>query len=203
MKEEETDKTIEGKNGTNGDAAGHHETRAHAEGHEEHKKKKKKEEPLEQLKTHLLEKEKEINELKERVLYQQAEFENFKKLKAKEKQGTLRFGNERLIKDLLPIIDNLERAIEHGDKTDDTKSVMEGVRMTLNGLLKVLEQFHVTRVEAVGKPFDPNVHEAVMHVERNEDEPGTVAEEFQKGYLLDGRLLRPSMVSVVKGPESE
>jgi molecular chaperone GrpE len=67
----------------------------------------------------------------------------------------------------------------------------------------VLEQFHVTRVEAVGKPFDPNVHEAVMHVERNEDEPGTVAEEFQKGYLLDGRLLRPSMVSVVKGPESE
>lgn len=169
--------------------------------HEEHKKKKKKEE--EELKTALEERDKQIEELKEKLLYQQADFENFKKLKVREKQEVLRFGNEQLIKELLPVIDNLERAIEHAGKSEEAKSITEGVALTLSGFLKVLEKFDVTRVDAVGKKFDPNFHEAVYQEESKEAEPGTVIGEFQKGYVMDGRLLRPSMVSVAKKPETE
>jgi molecular chaperone GrpE len=171
--------------------------------HEEHKKKKRKEDAIEELKANLEGKEKEIEELKEKLLYHQADFENFKKLKAKEKQEVLRFGNETLIKELLPVIDNLERAIEHAGKTEEAKAIAEGVTLTLNGFLKVLEKFDVSRVEAKGKKFDPNLHEAVYQEESEHAEPGTVVAEFQKGYLMDGRLLRPSMVSVAKMTESE
>lgn len=169
--------------------------------HEEQKKKKK-EELIEELNVTLAEKEKQIEELKERMLYQQAEFENFKKLKAREKQELLRFGNETLIKELLPVIDNLERAVEHAGKTEEAKSIAEGVALTFNGFLKVLEKFDVTRIEALGRTFDPNLHEAVYQEEKEGAEPGTVVGEFQKGYMMDGRLLRPSMVSVAKKPET-
>ncbi len=176
---------------------------------EEQKKKKKKDE-TEEVKAALLEKQKELEEkdqaiaeLKEKLLYQQADFENFKKLKAKEKQEVLRYGNETLIKELLPVIDNLERAIEHASKTEDSKTIVEGVELTLNGFLKVLERSGVNRVEAVGKGFDPNLHEAVYTEERDDVEPGTVIGEFQKGYIMEGRLLRPSMVSVAKKPSGE
>ena len=141
--------------------------------------------------------------LKFRLLYQQAEFENFKKLKAKEKQELLRFGNETLVKEMLPVIDNLERAIEHASKTSESKAIVEGVELTLSGLLKVLEKFGVQRVEAQGKKFDPNLHEAVYEEERKDVAPGTVVGELQKGYIMDGRLLRPAMVSVAKKPETE
>jgi molecular chaperone GrpE len=179
------------------------------ESQEESKKKKKKEE-IEELKAALSEKQKEleekgkaINELKERILYQQADLENFKKLKAKEKQEALRYGNETLIKELLPVIDNLERAIEHASKTESSKTIVEGVELTLNGFRKVLERFGVTIVEALQAKFDPNLHEAVYTEERDDVEPGTVVGEFQKGYIMDGRLLRPSMVSVAKKPDAE
>jgi molecular chaperone GrpE len=124
-------------------------------------------------------------------------------LKAREKQEVLRFGNETLIKELLPVIDNLERAVEHGAKTDEAKNIVEGVVLTLNGFLKVLEKFDVGSIEAVGKKFDPNVHEAVYQEESDKKEPGTVIGEFQKGYVMDGRLLRPAMVSVAKKPKTE
>lgn len=184
------------------DEKGNEKAPHHAAGHEE-RKKKKKEEVVEDLKKALEEKEKEIEACKERLLYQQADFENFKKLKAREKQEVLRFGNETLVKELLPVIDNLERAIEHAGKTEEAKSITEGVALTLNGFLKVLEKFSVTRVEAVGKKFDPTVHEALYQEEKEDAEPGTVVAEFQKGYVMDGRLLRPSMVSVAKRPETE
>jgi len=174
----------------------------HAAGPEEHKKKSKEELIHEQEKT-ITEREKEIGELKDRLLYQQAEFENFKKLKAKEKQELLRFGNETLVKEMLPVIDNLERAIEHASKTSESKAIVEGVELTLSGLLKVLEKFGVQRVEAQGKKFDPNLHEAVYEEERKDVAPGTVVGELQKGYIMDGRLLRPAMVSVAKKPETE
>ena len=171
--------------------------------HDEHKKKRKKEDGADELKAAVQEREQQIEELKQKLLYQQADFENFKKLKAKEKQEVLRFGNETLIKELLPVIDNLERAIEHAGKTDEAKAIAEGVALTLNGFLKVLEKFDVTRIEAAGKKFDPNVHEAVYQEESDKVEPGTVIGEFQKGYVMDGRLLRPAMVSVAKRPERE
>jgi len=184
-----------------GEAPAHEEKVSEA--HEEHKKKKKKEEILEELKQKLEEKEKEAGELKERLLYQQADFENFKKLKAKEKQEALKFGNETLVKDLLPVIDNLERAIQHGCKSEDSKAIVEGVELTLNSFLKVLEKFGVTRVDALEREFDPNVHEAIAQEAREDKAPGTVVTELQKGYIMDGRLLRPSMVTVAKSSEKE
>ena len=199
--DEKDKKKSPGGNSENGQAA-HPE-----EALEEHKKKKKKED-VEGLKAALADKQKElgeketsIQELKERLLYQQADFENFKKLKVKEKADLLRYGNETLVKELLPVIDNLERAIEHATNTEGSKTIVEGVELTLGGFLKALEKFGVTRVEALQTTFDPNLHEAVFAEETNDAEPGTVVKEFQKGYVMDGRLLRPSMVSVAKKPE--
>ncbi len=194
-------------NGTNTEVEVQAQEEKAAEAHEEHKKKKKKEEVIEELRQKLQEtekeKEKEIAELKERLLYQQADFENFKKLKAKEKQEVLRFGNETLVKELLPVIDNLERAIQHGCKTEEASAIVEGVQLTLNSFLKVLEKFGVTRVEALEKEFDPNLHEAIAQEPREDKAPGTVVTELQKGYIMDGRLLRPSMVTVAKSSEEE
>jgi molecular chaperone GrpE len=166
----------------------------------DHKKKKKKEDHVEELQALIVEKDAEIAQLKEKQLYQQAEFENFKRLKMKEKQDALRYGNESLVKELLPVIDNLERAIEHAGKSDEAKSIVDGITLTLTGFLKALEKFNVCCVEAKGCKFDPNVHEAVLQEDSDQAEPGTVIGEFQKGYVMDGRLLRPSMVSVAKGP---
>jgi molecular chaperone GrpE len=170
---------------------------------QEEEKKASGEGGVEELKAALADREKEIVELKDKLLYQQADFENFKKLKAREKQEVLRFGNETLVKELLPVLDNLERAIEHAGKTEEARGIAEGVALTLNGFLKVLEKFDVTRIEAVGRKFDPNLHEAVYQEEKGDVEPGTIVGEFQKGYVMDGRLLRASMVSVAKKPESE
>jgi molecular chaperone GrpE len=190
------------KHGNAGGEHGKGKKEEHREPEQEEQKKKKKEEIIEDLHASLAEKEKQIEELKERILYQQAEFENFKKLKVREKLDLLRFGNETLVKELLPVIDNLERAIEHAGKTEEAKSIAEGVALTLNGFLKVLEKSDVTRVDALGRTFDPNLHEAVYQEEKDGVEPGTVVGEFQKGYVMDGRLLRPSMVSVAKKPET-
>ena len=186
----------------------HGETEAHEieeaqEEHkqDEHKKKKKKDDAAEELKKLLEEKEKQIKTLQEKMLYMQAEFENFKKLKMKEKQETLKYGNEALIKEFIPVVDNLEMALDHASKTDDSKGVLEGVQLTLNEFLKVLEKSGIKRVDAVGKTFDPNLHEAVYQEERDDMEPDTVISEFQKGYLLNERLIRPSRVVLSKKPE--
>jgi len=168
---------------------------------EEHKKKKKKDAIIEELQKSLEEKEENIKILQDKLLYLQADFENFKKLKIKEKQEILMFGNEILIRQLLPVLDNLERALEHVSKTEDFKSIEEGVEITLNEFLKVLEKSGVTRVDALGKKFDPNIHEALYQEERDDVEPDTIVSEFQKGYMLNGRLIRPSRVSVSKKPE--
>ena len=156
---------------------------------------------VEELKKLLEEKEKNIKTLQEKILYLQADFENFKKLKTKEKVETLKFGNEALIKEFIPVVDNLEMALNHATNTDDYKSILEGVKLTLNEFLKVLEKAGVTRIDAVGKKFDPNLHEAFYQEERDDIEPDTVISEFQKGYLLNERLIRPSRVVLSKKPE--
>jgi len=169
--------------------------------HEEHKKKKKKDDGAEESKRALAEKDELIKSLQEKILYLQAEFENYKKLKIKEKQDTLKFGNEVLMKELLPVLDNLEMALDHAAKTEDYKGIYDGVKITFNEFLKVLEKAGVTRIEAVGKKFDPNLHEAFYQEEKEDVEPDTVLSEFQKGYLLNNRLMRPSRVVVSKKPE--
>ncbi len=173
------------------------------EGHkqDEHKRKKKKDDGAEELKKLLEEKDENIKALQEKILYLQADFENFKKLKTKEKLETLKFGNEALIKEFIPIVDNLEMALNHASSTDDYKSIVEGVKLTLNEFLKVLEKSGVARIDAVGKKFDPNLHEAFYQEERDDLEPDTVISEFQKGYLLNERLIRPSRVILSKKPE--
>ena len=122
-----------------------HRHEAHDEDQEDHKKKKKKDE-TEELKQLVEKKDEEIKALQEKMLYSQAEFENFKKLKMKEKLETLKFGNESLIKEFIPVVDNLEMALDHVAKTGDFKSIHEGVQLTLNEFLKVLEKAGVTRI---------------------------------------------------------
>ncbi|MHB8109233.1 MAG: nucleotide exchange factor GrpE [Syntrophorhabdaceae bacterium] len=169
--------------------------------HDEHKKKKKHEETPEELKKELTDRDAKIKELEDRILYLQADFENFKKLKIKEKQDTLKFGNETLLKELLPVIDHLEMALKHAETTEDYKSIHEGVQLTLNEFAKVLEKAGVKSIEAIGQKFDPNFHEAFYQEEHEDKEPDTIVSEFQKGYLLNDRLIRPSRVGVSKKPE--
>lgn len=168
---------------------------------DEHKKKKKKDDGVEELKNLLEEKEENIKTLQEKILYLQADFENFKRLKTKERVETLKYGNEVLIKEFIPVVDNLEMALNHASSTDDYKSILEGVKLTLSEFLKVLEKAGVTRIDAIGKKFDPNLHEAFYQEERDDIEPDIVISEFQKGYLLKERLIRPSRVVLSKKPE--
>jgi molecular chaperone GrpE len=180
------------------DSSENHADQSDEAKHEEHKKKKKKDEIIEELRKSIEERDAEIKKLTEAMMYLQADFENFKKMKAKEKLETLRYGNEMLIKELLFVMDNLERALDHASQTEDAKSIHDGVQITLNELLRVLEKSGVTRVEAIGKKFDPAIHEALFQEEKDGVEPDTVISELEKGYLLHGRLLRPSRVIIAK-----
>ena len=148
-------------------------------------------------------KDSDIKDLQQKILYSQADFENFKKLKIKEKLETLKFGNEALLQELIPVLDSLEMALEHASRTEDAKALVEGVRLTFNQFLKVLEKSSVERIDALGKKFDPNLHEAVYQEERDDTEPDMVVSEVQKGYLLNGRLVRAARVAVSKRPDSE
>ena len=131
-------------------------------------------------------------------LRSQAEMENMKKRYQKDKQDLVKFGNETLTKQLLPVADNLEMALDHSKDENSIEALREGVDLTLKGLLNVLEKAGVELVEAVGATFDPNFHEAVSEQEDDRAEPGTVLKELQKGYLLNKRLIRPAMVIVNK-----
>lgn len=131
-------------------------------------------------------------------LRSQAEMENMKKRFRKDKQDLVKFGNEILTKQLLPVADNLEMALDHSKGENSLEALREGVDLTLKGLMNVLEKAGVERVEAVGATFDPSFHEAVSEQEDDRAEPGTVLKELQKGYLLNQRLIRPAMVIVNK-----
>ena len=158
---------------------------------------------LVQLRQELDKKEHEARQNYDRFVRQLAEFENFKKRTAREKEESIRFANEALIKDLLPVIDNLERAVEHAKGGGNGKPLVEGVEMVLKGFIDILIKHGVKQITAVGAPFDPEKHEAMAQVETHGHEPNTVIEEHHKGYLLMDRLLRPSLVSVAKEPESK
>ena len=155
------------------------------------------------LKIKLEEKEKEAKENYDRFLRMAADLENFKKRAQKEKEDYLKFGNEDLIKAILPFVDNLERAVSHAEKLEDTGVMIEGVRLTIQQIHQALNKFGLSSFESVGKPFDPAVHEAMLAVETDQHEPNQVLEEFQKGYRLNDRLLRPATVSVSKLPVKE
>jgi molecular chaperone GrpE len=140
----------------------------------------------------------EAEENYDRLLRVSAEFENYKKRTAREMADFKKFANQSLLRELLPIIDNLELAIKAAAEAPDGKDacLLDGVELTRKEILKVFENFHVEPIDALGKPFDPNFHEAVMREESDEHPENTVVNELQKGYLVHDRLLRPSMVVV-------
>ena len=165
--------------------------------------KKEREKEIEELKKNVEEKEKELREHHDRLLRVAADFDNYKKRAAREKEEWVKFANEDLIKSILPFVDNLERAVNHSEKTEDIQNLVEGIKLTLQQLLQILYRFGVSPIESLGKPFDPAVHEAMLVVETDQHEANQVVEEFQKGYLLNDRLLRPATVSVSKPSEKE
>ncbi|HSO66810.1 MAG TPA: nucleotide exchange factor GrpE [Desulfatirhabdiaceae bacterium] len=133
----------------------------------------------------------------DRLLRVSAEFENYKKRSQRDMEEYRKYANEAILADLLSVMDNLERALDSGkaSKTPDN-NLIEGVDLTLNDLVKIFERFSVTPIDAMEKPFDPNFHQAVMKESSADHPENTVIREFQKGYLLRDRLLRPSMVVV-------
>ncbi|WP_306535367.1 nucleotide exchange factor GrpE [Geobacter sp.] len=134
----------------------------------------------------------------DKFLRERADLDNYRKRTQKEKEELLKYGNESIIMEILPVVDNMERALEHASE-ESASAVIEGVRMTLGMLQSTLKKFGVTAVEAdKGTPFDPAVHQAMCQVENADVPANSVVEIFQKGYLLNERLIRPAMVSVSK-----
>ncbi|HEX7127792.1 MAG TPA: nucleotide exchange factor GrpE [Thermodesulfobacteriota bacterium] len=147
-------------------------------------------------------------ETHDRYLRAQAELENVRKRAQRELAEGLRYANEQLVRDLLPALDNLERGLAAAQGEDPAVSaIREGVALTQSQILGILKKYGVIPVEALGRPFDPTVHEAVQRVPSSEPE-GTVVAEYRRGYTLNGRLVRPAMVAVAMpastpGPDEE
>ena len=134
----------------------------------------------------------------ELFLRAQAEIENMKKRFKKEREDLLKFSNESLIKQLLSVVDNLEKAISHSQEQSSLKALTEGVELTLQGLRDTLSKAGLNEIKTTGETFDPNFHEAVSEQENNSVEPGIILHELQKGYTLNDRLIRPAMVVISK-----
>jgi molecular chaperone GrpE len=144
----------------------------------------------------------ELQEINDKYLRLYAEFENYKKRVNKDKEEILKYGNEKLILEILPIIDNLELALKHASDNIN-EGLIQGVEITLKELNKALEKFGLRVIEADGKPFDPSLHHAMMQVDRDDIEENTIVEEFRKGYMLEDKVLRPSYVAVSKRPDKK
>jgi molecular chaperone GrpE len=138
----------------------------------------------------------ELERLQDRLLRLQAEFENYKRRAAREKTDFVKFANEGLLLDLLPVLDSLERARASAPADPATLPFVEGVDMIIRLFRARLEKARVTPVEVLGRPFNPDLHQAVAQVEACDGEDNHVVEEVQRGYLLEGRVLRPAMVKV-------
>jgi molecular chaperone GrpE len=162
------------------------------------KKKRSSKEIVADLEAALQKAQKEAAENYDRLLRVSADFENYKKRVSKEKSDLIRYGNDELIRELLPVIDNLERALEHASSEGAQEGIQGGVEMTLQQFLGILQRFGVTPIAAEGEPFDPTKHEAVMEQATGDYDPGHVVAELQKGYLLNDRLVRPAKVVVAK-----
>jgi len=139
----------------------------------------------------------ELQEINDRYLRLYAEFENYKKRVNKDKEEIFKYGNESLLYDLLPVIDNLEMALKHATNSV-SEGLVQGVEITLKELQRTLEKFGLSPIEATGKPFEPLVHHAMTQVERDDVDEKTVVEEFRRGYMFRDKVLRPSLVAVSK-----
>jgi len=145
----------------------------------------------------------ELAELKDRYLRLGADFDNFRRRSLKERQDLHNYANENLVKELLPIVDNLERAVDHGRKEEqrgDSDNLLQGIELTYRSLMQLLTRHGVVEIQALGQEFNPQNHEAVRRVPSSGQAPGTVVEVYQKGYMLKDRMLRPAMVAVAGEP---
>ena len=136
-----------------------------------------------------------LQEKKDRLLRLQADFDNFRRRSAKEREEISAVVTQNFCKDMLPLLDNFERAM--AAETKDVEAFQKGVEMIFTQFQEILKKNGLEHIEAVGQKFDPNFHQAVMRVEDPEKEDDTVAQELQKGYMVKGRVIRPSMVQVV------
>src|SRR5437870_9948610 len=137
------------------------------------------------------------DDIQSRYLRLAAEFENYKKRAQKDQEEYTKYANERLLKELLPVLDNLQRALQHA-RSDNRDGLLQGVELTCKQYLEALSRFGVKPIPSVGLPFDPAVHQAVAMVDAKEGQaPNTIVEEYEKGDYLYDRVLRPAMVTVV------
>ncbi len=143
--------------------------------------------------------EQKANESYDKFLRVSADFDNYKKRTAREMQELVKYANEKLIKELLTVVDNLERAIDSASgRYDESDPLIQGMHLTLNETIKILKRHQVKPVTSLGEPFDPSYHQAMMQEEVEDQPPNTVVKELQKGYLIHDRLLRPALVAVSK-----
>jgi len=159
------------------------------------REKKKRTSKIEKLKEIIKEKDKEIAEQRDKFLRLQADFDNYRKWVEKENINKINLANEKLIKELLAILDDFENAISK------MKNGAEGMELIYKNFLKILEKFGLKKIEAVGKKFDPYYHEVVLQEESDEPE-GTVLQELQKGYMLNSKIIRHAKVKIAKKKEN-
>ena len=157
--------------------------------------------PVKILEKDLLDVKNELTEQKDKFVRLQAETDNFRKRLSREKEEFSQYANERLFKELLPIFDNFERALE--DPSNDIKSLKEGLAMILKQFSSFLEKEKVEPIEAIGKKFDPMIHEVLTSEESSEHEENTIISQFVKGYMINNRVIRPSQVVISKKPSLE
>jgi molecular chaperone GrpE len=158
---------------------------------------------LAELQNRLQEKTQEAEENYSRLLRLAADVENLKKRQERERVDLLQYGNENLVKELLPVVDNLERALDHGRQLKAPEALLEGIELVYQGFLKALERFGVTPFDSVGQPFDPTFHNAMMQEETSDFPDCSIIKEAQKGYLMNQRLLRPAMVVVARNTHND
>jgi molecular chaperone GrpE len=170
----------------------HHNENVAAEDHDKE---------IEDLKKKLEEKEKEASANYDKYVRAAAEFDNYKKRAAKDKADTIKYCNEDIIKDILPFMDSLDRSLEHD--TGDIQAFKDGIALIQEQLLGCLKKHGVEKIDTAGQDFDPNFHEALMQMESDQHEDNKIVSEMEKGYLLNGRLLRPSRVCVCKKTKQE
>ncbi|MBX3269920.1 MAG: nucleotide exchange factor GrpE [Sandaracinaceae bacterium] len=147
--------------------------------------------------------EEERDKLKDQLLRTAADFDNFRKRSRKDVEQAERRGREAILRELLPVMDNLERALAASVDASDIGAVREGVKMVLRLFEDTANRIELKRLVSVGERFDPNLHDAFQQVESHEHPPGTVVQEYQPGYLLSDKLLRPAMVVVARKPAAE
>ena len=157
---------------------------------------------FERISAQLAEKEKELTEFKDKYLRALADSDNARKRMRQQSEENVRIQRENMLREVLPIVDNLERAVAAARDGGNGKPIVEGVEMVLRSMLDFLRGHGVTQLSVVGEPFDPQRHEAIAQVESSQHPPNTVLEEHHRGYLIGDRMLRPARVSVVK-PGSE